>query len=83
MLSDYHQDGFSCSSGLQSSTQEDQLATIHGQNTRIKILEHRCETETIPWPTETKKDHNGRRELGHRDLHRIQCEDTQGQDGLL
>ena len=51
-----HQDDNIGYSWLQSSLQEDQLTTIHRQDTIVKIPEHRGKAEAPSWITETKKD---------------------------
>ena len=41
---------------LQSLSKEDQPATIHRQDTNVKIPEHQGEAEAHPWTTETEKN---------------------------
>lgn len=42
-------------SQLQSSSQTDQLATIHTQDACVKISETRNDTEAVHWITKTEK----------------------------
>lgn len=52
-----HQDSDRGHSQLQFPFQEDQLATLHSQDTTVKIPKPGDEAEVLLWTTETENDH--------------------------